>query len=98
MKLKTEGREYRVDPYRVPSHLHPFAKSSIKRTDSTFDFLDGDYGSRKNNTEVVLNVTVKADINNHNIAMSFTKNYRFNESNKEWDETTWSFPDVPFPG
>lgn len=98
MKLKTEGREYQIGPYRVPSHLHPFAKSSIKRTAASFDFLEGDYGSHKNNTEVILDVVVKADIKNRDISIPFTKSYRFNESNKEWDETTWSFPDVPFPG
>ncbi len=97
MKLKTEGREYQIGPYRVPSHLHPFAKSSIKRTDAGFDFLEGEYGSNKNNTEAILDVVVKADIQNRDISVTFTKSYRFNESNKEWDETTWSFPDVPFP-
>lgn len=97
MKLKIEGREYQIDPYRIPSHLHPFAKSSIKRTAASFDFLEGDYGNHKNNTEATLDVIVKADIRNREISIPFTKNYRFNESNKEWDETTWSFPDVPFP-
>ena len=97
MKLKTEGREYQIGPYRVPSHLHPFAKSSIKRTAASFNFLEGDYGSNKNNTEAILDVIVRADIKNRDISMPFTKSYRFNESNKEWDETTWSFPDVPFP-
>lgn len=98
MKLKTEGREYSIGPYRVPSHLHPFAKSSIKKTETSFDFLEGNYGSQKNNTEAVLDVVVKADIINRDISYSFTKNYRFNESNKEWNETTWSYIDVPFPG
>lgn len=97
MKLNIEGREYQIGPYRVPSHVHPFSKSSIKRTAASFDFLEGNYGSGKNNTEAVLNVMVKADIKNRNIFTAFTKNYRFNESNKEWDETTWAFPDIPFP-
>lgn len=97
MRLKTEGREYQIGPYRIPPHLHPFAKSSIKRTAATFDFLEGNYGNHKNNTEAVLDVIVGADIKNRDISIPFTKSYRFNESNKEWDETTWSFPDVPFP-
>jgi len=97
MKLITEGREYQIGPYHVPSHLHPFAKSAIKRTAASFDFLEGHDGSHKNNTEAILDVLVRADIKNRHISIHFTKNYRFNESNKEWDETTWSFPDVPFP-
>lgn len=77
---------FRIHPHH-PQIFH------FKRTAANFDFIEGN--AKK---EVTLKITVRPAVDNEMIEpSSFTKNYRFNETTKEWDETTWSFPDLPFP-
>ena len=45
----------------------------------------------------ILNIEVGPAYDNQKIKTNFTKNYRFSPTQKEWNESTWSFPDLPFP-
>lgn len=92
MAITIKDRVESIGPFRI----HPYNPQifHFKRTAATFDFIEGNSGGEE---EVALKITVRPAVDNETIELSFTKNYRFNTTTKEWDETTWSFPDLPFP-
>lgn len=82
-RKKNKGNREKVyQPLRIP----PRRKM---RTATTFDFspTEGD--------ELILYVLIKPSLDKSNIKFEFEKSYRF--SNNKWNETSWSFPDPPFP-
>lgn len=86
-----------VGPLRIApdsSHLYYF-----KRTAPSFEFFD--YKSEfksKNKIEMILRINVESALDNSKTKTNFTKSYKFNWDNSEWDETSWGYPDIPFPG
>lgn len=46
---------------------------------------------------VTMNVSVTSALKNTTGKWEFSKSYKFNKTNMEWDETTWGFPDPAFP-
>lgn len=92
MTLKIKDKEHSIGPLRIsPQHPQIF---HFKKTATSHDFLDG---NENEDTEAILNIEVRPAYNNQEIKSSFTKNYRFSTTQKEWNESTWSFPDLPFP-
>lgn len=92
--IKNEGehKEQELGPLRIsPYHPH---YPQFKKTATSFDFLEGD-SSRE--TEVVLNITVTPAFDNGRIKFNFTKSYGFDKSELQWNETSWNYPDPPFP-
>lgn len=47
--------------------------------------------------EVTMNVAVTSALKNVSGKWEFSKSYKFDEVKSEWNETTWGFPDPPFP-
>ena len=92
MTLKIKDKEYYIGPLRIDPH-HPQI-FHFKKTATSFDFLEG---NESEEAEAVLNIEVGPAYNNQEIKSSFTKNYRFSTAQKEWNESTWSYPDMPFP-
>jgi len=92
MILKTQDEEHKIESLRIEPY-HEQIKN-LKRTAIKFDFLKGQNAKEAN---VSLTTTVKPATDNQEIESSFTKNYRFDPNTKEWNETTWNFPDIPFP-
>lgn len=92
MAITIKNKVQSIGPFRI----HPYHPqiSHFKRTAANFDFIQGNPDEEK---EATLKITVRPAVDNETIELSFTKNYRFNKTTKEWDETTWSFPDLPFP-
>lgn len=92
MTLKIKDKEHSIGPLRIsPQHPQIF---HFKKTATSHDFLDG---NENEDAEAVLNIEVRPAYDNQEIKSSFTKNYRFSTTQKEWNESTWSFPDLPFP-
>jgi len=88
---KTE-KEGKIGPLRIaPYHPH---YPQIKKTATSFDFLEENSADEIN---VVLNITVTPALNDGPIKFNFTKSYRFDKSELRWNETSWSYPDPPFP-
>lgn len=48
-------------------------------------------------TEVTVDVKIRSAMKNSVGINEYRKSYKFNKNNQEWDESTWSFPDLPFP-
>lgn len=92
MTLKIKNKEHSIGPLRISPH-HPQI-FHFKKTATSHDFLGG---NEREETEAILYIEVRPAYNNQEIKSSFTKNYRFSTSQKEWNESTWSFPDLPFP-
>ena len=92
MKLKIKEKEHDIGPLRIaPNHSQVF---HFKKTATSFNFLEG---KEDEQTEAVLKILINPAIDNQKIKLSYTKNYKFNTSRKEWDESTWGYPDLPFP-
>lgn len=51
----------------------------------------------RTDSDVILNITVTPAINDSKLKIRFTKSYRFNQEQSRWDETSWGYPDPPFP-
>lgn len=92
LKIKDKNKKHFVDPLRIPPH-HPQILN-FTRTAASYDFLEG---SEDEEVEAILDIEVRPACNNREIKSSFTKNYRFSTAQKEWNESTWSFPDLSFP-
>lgn len=91
MSLKIKDKEHYIGPLRIaPYHPQIF---HFKKTATPHDFLEG---NESEETEAILNIEVKPAYDNQEIKFSFTKNYRFSTTQKEWNESTWSYPDLPF--
>jgi len=86
---KSKGK---IAPLRIPPY-HP-NYPQLKRTDISFDFLNGNL---IDGTNLILNIIITPAFNDNKIKIKFTKSYRFNKSKFQWDETSWSCPDPPFP-
>ena len=83
----------KLGPLRIaPYHPH---YPQFKKTATSLDFLAG---NSANEINVVLNITVTPAIDDSRIKFNFTKSYRFDKSEFRWNETSWSYPDPPFPG
>lgn len=82
-KKNKENRKKVYPPLRISP------KEKGKKTATTFNFspTEGD--------ELILYVLIKPCLDKSNIKFEFEKSYRF--SNNKWNETSWSFPDPPFP-
>lgn len=92
MTLKIKDKEHSIGPLRISPH-HPQI-FHFKKTATSFDFLEG---NESEETEAILDIEVRPAFDNQEIKSSFIKNYRFNTTQKEWNESTWSYPDLPFP-
>ncbi len=77
-----EGRKMLYQPLRIPP------KRNMK-TATTFEFspTEGD--------KIVIYVLVKPALEKSNIKFKFEKSYIFSQD--QWNETSWHFPDPPFP-
>lgn len=92
MTLKIKRKVDTIGPLRIAPY-HPQIPH-FKKTATSYDFLEG---NENEEAEAILKIEVRPAYDNQEIRSCFTKNYRFNTSRKEWDETTWSYPDLPFP-
>ncbi|MBI2003790.1 MAG: hypothetical protein HYS78_02335 [Parcubacteria group bacterium] len=48
-------------------------------------------------TEVTVDFKTRSTMKNSVGINEYRKSYKFNKDNQEWYETTWSYPDPPFP-
>ncbi len=92
MTLRIKEKEHSIGPLRI-APLHPQI-FHFKKTATSFDFLDGDESKE---TEATLSIEVWPAYDNQEVKSSFTKSYKFSTTQKEWNESTWSYPDLPFP-
>jgi len=51
----------------------------------------------KEGEEVTVDVECRSAMKNNNSVNEYRKSYRFNRQNMEWNESTWGYPDLPFP-
>lgn len=105
--IKTDNikniKEEKYGPYRIAPY-HPQV-SRFEKTATSFDFLGTDDFSE---VKIILNIVIESAFDKNNIGifkyfnkskdkLKFTKSYRFDKSELRWNETTWIFPDPPFP-
>lgn len=76
-------------PYRISPNHPPY----FKKTSTTLDFLEG-----KDRADITLTIVIRPAFDKSRIKSQFTKSYRFNKDQFRWDETSWGYPDLPFPG
>jgi len=92
LQIGNTNEEHKIGPLRIPPdnpHYYQFRKTA-----TSFDFL-GEYPVDK--VKAVLNVTVTPAFDDGRINFNFTKSYKFNKTESRWDETSWGYPDPPFP-
>ncbi len=94
IKLKTAqtNQEQNIGPLRISPNNPPY---QVRKTATFFDFLPKNSIDRE--IKIVLNVTVASALNDNQIKFNFTKSYKFNKTESRWDETSWGYPDPPFP-
>lgn len=83
---RKKNDEKRVEVYS-PLRISP--KEKGKKTATAFDFSPV-YGDR-----LIIYISIKPALEKSNIKFEFEKSYSF--SDDKWNETSWSFPDMPFP-
>lgn len=86
--LINKDKKLEFGPYRISPNNPP----NYKKTSTTLDFLE-----EKDQADITLNITVKPAFDKSRIKSQFTKSYRFNKDQSRWDETSWGYPDLPFP-
>jgi hypothetical protein len=83
-------KEVIINPLRISPGNIPF----YKKTANHYDFL---HGISSAEIEILLDITITSALKNNYTKHNFTKSYRFDKSKSQWNETSWAFPDPPFP-
>jgi hypothetical protein len=81
-----------VGPLRIAPYHPRF--SEFKKTATFLDIVDEDSYSE---TNIVLDITITPALKKSPIKVEFTKSYKFDQAELQWNEKTWSYPDPPFP-
>lgn len=70
---------------RLPPKKEPYF---IRKTATHYDFPK---------CELTLDISLKPAIMGYDVKYNFTKSYYFDSENLQWNESTWAFPDEPYP-
>jgi len=92
IKSKIGKIKKNIGPLRIPPN-NPLYQ--VRKTATSFDFFSENRTHEE--VEAVLNITVTSALDDNQIKIRFTKSYKFDEDKSRWNETSWGYPDPPFP-